>query len=287
MGRSRRLINRMRYSEPLRAALKPALDTARGFHRRRTLRMTQVARMQLLFERYADQLVPGRWRQVGRIAFREGLQMPLHLERTVVDRERDGRTIAERLHHVSGSAASSNRTVEAIIAGGMTILYAPSDRAFSRIAEHPIFDAEYKALRDAFASEVPSPSFRITRDGTMITEEALDGLPLSEFPHHVRLDLLTDLSSGFHRLAQRHSANLSDSAQTVNDLALWALHDALDASGLTRDIDQPFLAALMTHQRGAPAKGRAVGQNNLMVVRDVLHCIDFPVSPRACTGRTP
>lgn len=218
----------------------------------------------------AHRLASGRWTQIGRIAFFTEALLSDHLHRTVVARELDGRTALRREFYQEGSG-----TCTVLIDAGVAVLHDPVARRYLRASNRARFDAEYVRLRTEFAAHIPSPRFTVEDDGRVLSEEALDGVPIDTLSPPRLARAVDRLLEGFCDLASRSTDRLPESRRTV----LGELHAALDRElrgpGTPLSVDHDLLEALLLTDAAAPGKGSSLGQNNLMVVGGRLHCIDF------------
>lgn len=258
---------------PIRGALKPIVVGLIRVVEHRTVRRRQRRRVAALLSRYSERLAPGAWDQVGRIALLRGSDLPVHIRRTVLERELDGRIIYKGAHRVA-QGATSGATI--LIDGGMPILFVPGSGEFLRFVDEPIFDDYYREQRERFASVIPSPSFSTENDGLTLIEASLDGVPLSEVAPDEGHRLVAELFDRLQVLARTYAAPMPEAAVAAHADALDLLLAHLERDALTDAVDLVLLRQLLTGSQGVPAKGRAIGQNNLIVADGVLHCIDFP-----------
>ncbi len=253
---------------PVRGAVSRSL--ARRARRRSVA--DQSERMAALLEENRERLAPGRWRQTGRIAHLDGAPLTPHLEATVLARELDGRTIARRSHDVGG-AGSCTVLIESGDEGEI-VLFDPTVPAYIRRRTPRSFDTEYVALRRRFQQHVPGPDFRVREDGAELVEPLLDGLTLASLGPEQQVTAGRRLLEQLCTLVSSDVEELPETRSAVLQRIHAALRDALaSADGI--DADTGLLAALLEVRSGAPAKGPALGQNNLVVLDGVLHCIDF------------
>ena len=239
-------------------------------HRRRAAEERQRQRIDALRDRNTGRLASGRWTQIGRIAFLTEAPLSDHLRRTVVARELDGRTALRREFYQEGSG-----TCTVLIDAGVAVLHDPVARRYLRASNRARFDAEYVRLRGVLARYVPSPRFTVEDDGRVLSEEALDGVPIDTLSPTRLAHAVDLLLAGFCDLASQSTERLPESRRTV----LRELHAALDRELRGPDtplrVDRGLLEALLLTDTAAPGKGPSLGQNNLMVVDGRLHCIDF------------
>ncbi len=226
--------------------------------------------MDTLRDRNAHRLAAGEWTQVGRIAFRTDVELSDHLRRTVLARELDGRSIIRRRFEQDGTGPC-----DVLVDAGVAVLRDPAAGRYLRVAELPIYDAEYVRLRTVFAAHIPSPCFAVEDEGRVLAEEALDGATSDTLERSELSSAVLELVDAFVRLLRASTERLSDERREVLGRLHAGIRELLPGEGLDRRVDHDLLEALLLTDAAAPGKGPSLGQNNLMVVDGRLHCIDF------------
>jgi hypothetical protein len=142
-------------------------------------------------------------------------------------------------------------------ADGCRILLAADQGWVARVADRPIFDERYRELRHGISEHVRSPSFDISHDGKVLTEQFAAGIPLGRFDSAEQLRLAKQIIAQYVTLCA-HASRPAAPSLTLRyplDAAPWPIR-----SELTDDLWE----TLVTAAPWTPSHGDAVAKNYLI-----------------------